>query len=402
MSDHKYIEYGTAYIAWATANYPLTEATLLEMSSKRMGNKQILQNFDEQYSNCLVQIEAVDIVTNETLKKTVNRFRSRSHIVDFINLQYVAFLKHYSIIATFFDEVDPSIRPISKIYGKNTMLARFKSKKWYYSSEAAISAPTWGGNAAVALNDVWIALYGESLSPTPPGVWTSLEYACFWTQRNFHKKSRPITTGMVSPQAGVGRASKERSSGNITGGGGLGNSTFTVPFSLSPVMIAIGKATSYTTGLTATSPTSNPIRYYQQGKSLFIAYPVTNGTNNAVYIIPVGVDSFFVDYYDKEKYTLEAVFSKSLDNRWQSFLEITSVPRSSKEVNTAGPIEIEHLIDYVTNKKSMATEASLPSNISFRLRDKRTLKVSEISNSQITWYNSPRIGTVFPIVRKHQ
>jgi len=128
-----------------------------------------------------------------------------------------------------------------------------------------------------------------------------------------------------------------------------------------------------------------------------------NGENNwAMYVKPVGIDTVYLNYFDTTKYALEAVcFNKA---RQIEFQDITSLilrqdaVSDSTQISKSAWIWSPFTCENIYEKKSFVQ----PYMVRFRLRDRATNKVGELSQSCIkpgkehkfvplTWITEPVI-----------
>lgn len=383
--------YGNVFVVWSGFNAPLTVNALVSETSIKRGNVDLIRNV-EKYSRCQWRMEFIDSTPPVVFDDL--SFGSQQDIVDWVNAnvpQAGGFFTESCHLAAY-DQIDGDLPPIFKVMGKNRTFSRWRNFFRYWSSGQVVNT------TPQLLQDLWTFIYGAPL-PTPVGSWTD-EYGLFWTPQN-HKRlyQLPALGFTLGLQGGPGQRRMRLPDDSISP---ATTGEWTTDPGFSPGYVA-SDATQNTSDLfDAASAERHLALNLAQGNSIVIGYPMTDGLGNrALYLKPVGIDTFHTNWYDPSQYRLEAVGAYARDGhiRIHPLTSPQSTPQAS--LNSGGLFSLSEVMTSVAFSNSSNLRGQKPGPVAFQLRDLMTNRVSALAHPRIQWDYKKRFRPLAAIVRNH-
>jgi len=406
--------YGTCSLTKVGSIYPASAFSLRVDAEKGGGHVQLVSEFDQNYSKCLVNLK-IFTGSNTLAGETTQVFPNFASIVSWVNANVPNGGLSFSSTCTMevYDVIDPDIVPPSKVYGKNRVWASLVAEApGYYYHRPKTASSFFGFNSfnslqlATLLNSIWTAFYGATMPA--PALWTSQEFGCFWIGRNRYRKySMPsLVPGALEVRVSQHRYERDIVTLTTSLPPPLGARTpdplagFPVYYgSLDPAGTAFGPFD------TATAFSELAFRI-MSGHSVVVGYPLKplSGNTRAVYIKPVGMDHFFFDAFDPAKYRLEAVGVQSREAHPR--IAPMVVPLNDHSQRSSGPIDgrdFGTLIGYTAegSKAFPGRHSYRLGSVKFQYRDLVTGRVSPVSTSTINTIWRRRFVPFGLMVRNH-
>jgi hypothetical protein len=384
--------------------YPLALGAF-QSNNTIQGAVHLINNFSA-YTRCLMDVEISDQYAAEpaTVIKRIG-FISLENIVEWINTNVANdgaanFTQACKIHV--YDEIDADVPPISKVYGKNTRRASLGRSGWYYSSAGRATVSQNWGDAAAYLDAIWTELYSASLNPGGPGTWTDDDYECFWFsggRSTFYACPTPsLVSVSFSSVGGNGRHMKRLSDGLRVSATAT---TWDMSSGSYEAQVVMNSKNGAIINFKGIGESSKVIEDWQRDYTMMIAYPMEDSSGNmSVLLKPLGVDSFYFNYFDRGKYRLEMVSSKGPQSSWHRLFTLDALSsESSPENNSIGPIEMGPMISTLIQASKFSHRRYKPADMYFHLRNMQTNKVSPISPQFVQWTTHRGAATIAPLVR---
>jgi len=345
-----------------------------------LSNRDPWVNLDEVYS-----LSRFDLVV-ATEEGSVTRypglsFASRVALLAWLNANVPsdgsAFLA--SATMTAWDEVDQSMPPVTKVWGKNGALSRLRKNDFYKSpSRGYVELNSWP-DLDVFLAAAWEAVWpGDPLpSPLTPDV-----RAAFWWAKNRRNLYEIEKSFGIQPS--FGRTSRAGAGGPF-GPTGTGFS-WAYQSSGDP---AYGIVDSSGGGFVQVLPLSQFRRDNRKisdaGRSAVFLAPIQGGVNErAVWIKPVGIDQIYLSWFDPTLYRAEAIVTPNIDGKREA--RVLTASRSPSVVRDAsGAFTKDQWYRGQQISVSQGGHRHGPGRCHFYLRELATGKVSELSTARVEY-----------------
>lgn len=378
--------YGNVMGMWEGYPYPIMDSDLISRIALKRGNIDLVTN-TSAYSRCMWKVEVSDpssvIATYDGLT-----FTNTQEIVDWINSNVPndggTFLNSAYIHA--YDRVSPAVNPLPKIFGRNRTFSRMRPADRYWSpSNPTLASRNW--NALVAsnfLSQLWQDVWGSPF-PTPVGSWSDADFACFWTPSDYKNLYR-----LPNPQFSVNLSAGQGGRHMLSGGNAI--SADPVPWfrdtNISPVYAASdATSTSYRSFGISAAFKELP-RAYQNGESVIIAFPMSDGNGNqSVYIKPVGTDVYTTSFFDQGQYQLEAVgtYEQTGQVKIRPIFPQMGTPLPSLNVGIRFGLDQLLVPLAAPNMSALRGNHYKPGKIRFQIRNLANNQVSPFLNPTIQW-----------------
>lgn len=399
-------DYGRINATRDGASYPLTVGKLI-INNQTDGARYILEDFDAAYNFCKADIlYTPGNMSGLPVEIRGIGFHSVVEMVAWINhnVPNLAAQFTHSCRIIIYDEVDETIPPIRRVYGKNTRMASMRRTQYYTDANYAFANGDRYGFMAVYLQKVWGHLYGnQQLNPGGTGAWNDDDFGCFWLGRSRKSFYTCPSPGLLSIELGLavpgylGRRMRRTVDGARVA---ASNETWTVDPASDTTYVLDTKSDSANTYFYDIY--KGPIlTYWTEDKTLMVAYPMRNGAGDrGVYMKPLGIDSLYLNWWDQTRYRLETVCSRGENETYQRLHVVdTSAAYDSPNQDSIGPIENGPLYAAACDPRKFSHRRYRPADIYFQLRDLRTNRVSAVAAPYIQWIMHRGAGTLAPLVR---
>lgn len=410
--------YGVATLAYNGLSAPASEAAIGNAVQSNGGNVALWDYFDTTYYRCKVRLRFSDWSDAPYLDVT-RTFANRAEITTFVNDNRTS--ESVLVEMEVFDVIDGNMLPPPNVYAKNRLYSGLISRNminregryWGNKPDSCYYATYPSGSAslrALLLSEMWSKIH-PSVSMPAPGDWTAAEFGCFWLSTNrLRQYDMPQFSGTLAIPDGprsatttryvrlfdsappTSASTEPRASGPdllSTQWGTLSETPQVFYGALNP------GANGFLTWSTYQAFQNNAIQI-GRGWSVIAGYPLyrqipeTTQWELSVLIKPVGVDSFFFDTFDTDRYQLEAVGTYRNDGR----LMLQQVPVAYQDYahRSTAPVLVNELYQtFRPTRRSVASGRAGygPGRVRFQYRDLLTNRVSSYSPAGIE-----------PVVRK--
>jgi hypothetical protein len=302
-----------------------------------------------------------------------------------------------SVFLETYDLVSGDVTPPTKLYGRNGVLARIKSRISSYHSKAqkVVSDNGWssvGGDAM--LRQIWLDMFGQDLAPL-----NDLKRSLFWLTINPNHRY-----DQGSPQAGhfVELSGGPRGRrGTPLGSVAPVDASADGWYSTGETLFATINGQSGAAG--GTAPWSHwskqGYQYLLTRASVIVAVELRNGagTHRSVLLKPYGQDTFSTNYFDPATHRLECVTSsnRSQNNRIRA---LTPGLPGTPYIDTSGPFYLGDMLRASAAIHSVRGKTYGPGDIQVYLRDLTTGYVSAFTPTVITWVRNRASAPLMPVV----
>ena len=401
--------YGQTFAAMADKTpYPINvnyNATSKEAGLNSYGYAYLMRKF-ENFVNSDIKLEFYNRLeqTGDPYMVYTGSFASRSDL-----LTYIAANTTESGVApgsvaqtvkiTASDKLSDHVPQLKKVYGVNQAFYRFRknyyNKRRPHVDELGLSAHAWQTKADELIAAVWLDTYGVPYPVSPP--FTDNDYRTVWISRHYQSMYSIKTDNLSTNHFGEsnGRNVADNSS-VVTYQQPIYGPVIHNPVVFPTRVVAVGinpgnPVVAWMRNITKASDQYKVHRDYikgsQPGTALLAFIPIyTTNDNNLKALVckPYGISEVYVDWFDQAKYDLEAVAHFENDRNLK-VLNISSLKslRGMRQKNSTGPVYITDLSSLFVYPSRQLLHTNRTPIVRFRLREKGTSRVGELSTSYI-------------------